>query len=179
MAVTSKTFDVTVNNERSALAFDMRGAMVDFLRDRIAQTLSRAEDASIDKQTALRRFSMTYAQAAKGYRLPRTVPASLVQWAAYVETNKDREGFPEARSGSVGTFDKEAVTVLPGNILLIKMGGVTFAGVQEGGVPEDLFEVRVSKTNEGGYAATFVTGRPDGNDPEGAPIPVEPEDVDA
>lgn len=180
MPLVTKTFDVTVSNERSALAYDMRGAMVDFLRGRIAQTLLRAEDAEIDKQTALRRFSMTYAQASKGYKLPRTVPASLVRWAAYVEVNQDREGFPVAPNGTIGTFDKESVTSLPGNIVLIRMGGVTFAGVLEGGVPEDLFEVRVGKSpTTGGYVATLLTGRPDGEDPSGATDPVEPEDVDA
>jgi hypothetical protein len=179
MAMTSKVFPVEVDNERASLAFDMRAAVVDFLRSRVALALSRAEDAGIDKQTALRRFSLTFAGAAKGFRLPRTVPGSLVNWAAYAEINKTRADFPTVDDGDIGTFDKECVTTLPGDIMLVKMGGVTFAGVCPGGKPEDLFEVRIGKDEAGKYHAVFVCGRIDGDDRIGIPTPVEPEAQDA
>jgi hypothetical protein len=178
MTVTVKTFEVTVANERSALAFDLRGAVVDFIRRRISEGMARAEDAEIDRTTAMRRFALTYAAAAKGYRQVRTVPGSLLNWAGYVEYNKGREGFPQAVPSTVGTFDKDVVTVLPGNLMLIKMGGVTFAGTLESGKPDDLFEVRISPAARG-YVATFVCGRVDGDDPLTIPQPVEPEGVDA
>jgi hypothetical protein len=182
MAVRIMNFELTVDNERSALAFDMRAAMVDFIRARINETLARAEDADIDKETALRRFSMNYAGAAKGYRLVRSVPSALVSWAAYAEVNKRREGFPAAMPGTVATFNKDSVTMLPGDLLMIKMGGVMFIGQLAGGIPEDLYEVRVHKQDDqrgGKYIATFIVGRPDGDDPIGTPVPVEGENIDA
>lgn len=178
MPVRIMTFELTVDNERSALAFDMRAAMIDFIRGRITEVLARAEDADVDKQTALRRFSLTYAGTAKGFRLVRAVPANLVQWAAYAEVNKRREGFPAAKAGTVATFNKDVVTMLPGSLLLIKMGGVMFVGNHAGGIPDDLFEVRVHKEGDK-YLATFICGRPDSDDPEGVPVPVDGENVDA
>lgn len=180
MPLTVKTFEVATDNEKAALAFDLRGAVLDFIRMRIAETLVRAEDADIDRQTAMRRFSMTYAGAAKGYRLPRAVPSGLVSWAGYVEYNAGREGFPAAPEGTVGTFSKDGVATLPGGLLLIKMGGVMFIGTgPEGGIPADLFETRIHKGTNGKYIATFVCGRLDNGGGADVPVPVDPEEVDA
>lgn len=180
MAITSKTFEVEPANERAAFAFDLRAHVVDFVRGRIAEALKRAEDAEVDRTTALRRFSLLYAGAAKGYRQVRTVPGSLLNWAAYVTVNDSREGFNRANASTVGTFDKESVQPLPGNVKLIRLGGISFAGVLDGDIAEDLFEVRITKRHDDGkYVATLLFGRPDGEDPVGMPQPVEPEGVDA
>jgi hypothetical protein len=178
MPVRVLSFEASVDNERAALAFDMRATLVDFLRKRIKDTISRAEDVEIDRDTALRRFSLTYAGTAKAYRLPRTVPASLVSWCAYAEVNSGRDGFPPAMPGTVATFSKEAVTSLPGNLLLVKLGGVMFVGPHEGGVPEDLFELRVRRGDEGKYWVTMICGRMDGDNRAEMPEPVEPEPED-
>jgi len=178
MALRVKTFEAAVDNERAALAFDMRATLVDFIRKRIRETMQRAEDAEIDKTTALRRFSMTYAGTAKAYRLPRTVPASLVSWCCYAEVHNGREGFPAAPMGTVATFSKESVTSLPNSLLLVKLGGVMFVGAYEGGIPEDLHEVRVRRLDSGKFEVSLILGRSDSDGVE-VPEPTEPETEDA
>jgi hypothetical protein len=182
MAITSKTFPVAPANERHALAFDLRANVVDFVRNRVSEALKRAEDAEVDRQTALRRFSLLWAGAAKGYRQVRTVPGSLLNWAAYVTVNDSREGFNRANASTVGTFDKETLQSLENGVKIIRLGGISFAGVLEGDLPEDLYEIRITKRHDlthNPYVATLLFGRPDGDSPEGIPQPVEPETQDA
>lgn len=179
MTLSVKTFVAEVDNERAALAFDMRATLVDFIRGRIKETIRRAEDAEIDRNTALRRFAMTYAGTAKAYRLPRTVPASLVSWCSYATVNDGRDGFPSAPMGTVATFSKESLTRLPSNLMLVKLGGVMFVGPYPDGIPEDLHEVRVRRQDDGKYEVSLITGRPGSGDGAEAPEPVEPETEDA
>ena len=185
MAVTTKSFPVVVQSERKALAFDLRVAVVDWLRARIARKIDSAEDVGIDKQTAVQRFCLTYAGAAKASRLARGVPSGLVRWAAYAEFNKTLEWFPKAQQGTVGSFGKDALTILPNDAAMVQLGGIEFVGVLAGGVPEDLVEVRVSthgtdgRPLASGYLATLVIGRPDSGQGEGLPVPVEGELQDA
>jgi hypothetical protein len=159
--------------------------VTDWLRSRISRKMDTAEDVGIDKMTAVQRFCMNYAGAAKASRLARGVPAALVRWVSYVEYNSSLEWFPKAQQGTVGTFDKNCLTSLPNDVALIQMGGIEFVGVLQGGKPEDLMEVRVSTHNSDGtpmaegYMATLVIGRPDEGDGTGIPVPVDGELLDA
>jgi len=174
MAVTTKTFEVALDNDRAAVAFGLRLAVVDYIRGQFRRKLDSAEDAGVDKTTAMQRFSLTYAGAARGYRLARAIPASLIQWAGYVEYNATVEWFPKAKTGTVGSFDKECVSTLPSNVALIKLGGISFAGVVDGALPSDIIEVRVG-AEDGKYIATIVAGRPDDGSSLEVPTPTEPE----
>src|SRR5262245_5424296 len=177
MPYRTKSFEVKLESERAQIAFGLRAAVVDHIRGLIASKLNAAEDAGIDKQTAIQRFSLSYAGAARGYRLPRAVPANLVNWAGFVEYNRGRGSYPEAVPHSAGAFGWDSISELPGNVVLVKLGGISFAGVCEGGLPGDIAEVRVASTPDG-YIATVVAGRPEGDD-VALPVPQEPETQDA
>jgi hypothetical protein len=174
MAITTKTFEVSLDNERAGVAFGLRLAVVDYLRSCFKKKLDSAEDAGVDKTTAMQRFSLAYAGAARGYRLARAIPGSLVQWAGYVEYNAATEWFPKAGADTVGTFDKEALSTLPGSVALIKLGGVNFAGIFEGTMPADIIEIRVGIV-DGKYMATVVSGRPDDGSRLDVPMPQDGE----
>lgn len=185
MAITVKHFPVVVQSERKALAFDLRVNVVDWLRGRLGRKIATAEDAGIDKQTAVQRFCLNYAGAAKASRLARGIPSGLVRWAAYVEFNQSVDWFPKAPPGSVGTFDKDCLTILPNEVAMIQMGGVEFIGVLDGGKPSDLVEVRVSTHDANGqpmsqgYMATLVIGKPDEGQATPMPVPADGELQDA
>lgn len=179
MTVFSKVFPVDVENDTGHVVFGLRAAAADYLRSIFRQKIDAAEDAGIDKMTAMQKMALSYAKAATKSRLCRAVPAALVKWAGYVEYNKGLSWFPEARSACIGTFDKESISAMPGDVKLIKIGGLTFAGSFVGELPTDITEVRVAKVGNS-YMATVVHGSPDdgGNDSL-VPDPVEPEGVDA
>lgn len=178
MAVTKKSFEVKLDNERAEIAFGLRIAITDYIRQRFKQKLAAAEDAGVDKVTAIQRFSLAYAGAARGFKLPRAIAPQLIQWAGYVEYNARMNWFPACPSGTVGTFDQEAASMLPGDVCLIKMGGVNFAGICEGGLPGDITEVRVG-IEDGKYTATIVAGKPDDGSDTRVPVPEAPETQDA
>lgn len=181
MALRTTTFEVMLESQRKALAFDLRTAVVDWLRLRIRQKFDTAEDAGVDKKTALQKFCLNYAGAAKASRLARGVPATLVRWASYVEYNNVMDWFPAAPPRCVGTFDKDSLTVLPSNVALIRMGGIEFVGTLEGGKPEELFEIRVGYDPDqpGKFLATLISGKPDDGQNMDTPEPAEPELQDA
>jgi hypothetical protein len=179
MAVSSKTFAVNVENDSGHMVFGLRAAAADYLRSVFRQKLDSAEDAGINKMTAMQKAAMSYAKAATKSRLCRAVPAALVKWAGYVEYNRNLSWFPEARDVSVGTFDRECISAMPGDVKLVKIGGLTFVGSFEGDLPSDITEVRVAKVGSM-YLTTVVHGtQDDGDDDALVPDPVEPEGVDA
>ena len=176
MALTVKNFEVKLDRDASRIAFGMRIGVVDYIRGLFRAKIAGAEDAGVDKMTAMQKVSLEYAKAARGFRLPRAVSMQLVQWAGYVEFNAITEGYAPAPDNSVGTFDKDAVSGLPGDVVLVRMGGVNFAGVLAGGLPADIVEVRVAMVN-GGYTCSVVHGSmPSGS---GMPVPVPSEMEDA
>jgi hypothetical protein len=179
MAYSSKTFEVALENEKAVLAFGLRLSVADFIRSYFRKGLDRAEDAEIDKPTALRRASLNYAAAARGYRLLRAVPATLVNWCGTMEMSRGQQGFIEAGARTLGTFDRSAVRSLPGGVILAKLGGIEFAGACESGVPNDLIETRVTLGDDGKYHCTLISGGPDSGYGADETDPVEPEMEDA
>jgi hypothetical protein len=180
MAFKTKTFEVRLDSDKTKLAFGLRMAAADYIRSEIANKLGTAEDASIDRQTAMQKFSLLWANTARGFRLPRAIPAALVQWCGFVEFNNNHEGFPKAAPHSIGAFGYDSVQELPGDVVVIKLGGIAFTGVCPQGVPGDITETRVAWTPDG-YIATIVYGRADDDSAIRQPVPVEgePEPSDA
>jgi hypothetical protein len=159
-----QTLEVSLESEKCALAFDLKTCAADWLRRRIRQKIDTAEEAGIEKRTAIQRFCFNYAGAAKSSRLARAIPAGLVRWAAYVEYNATKEWFPKADLRSLGTFDKDRLRVLPHNFLLLRLGSVRFVGPCSDGVPNDLFEIRVGYGAGEKFICTLLSGIP--NDEE-------------
>lgn len=180
MAIGVKTFEVRLDSDKQKLAFGLRVAVADWLRGELANRIANASSAGVDRQTAVQRFALTWAQVARGYRLPRAVPAALVNWTGYVEFNAEQEGFPKAVPHSIGHFGHDGLQELPGDVIIVKLGGISFAGVCAGGLPGDISEFRVAWTPDG-YLATVVYGRPDNDSGIRTPVPVEgePEPQDA
>lgn len=178
MAVMINSFAVGVDSEAAHLVFGLRAGAADFLRGFFRQKIEGAEDAGIDRMTAMQKAAMVFAKAAKGSRLCRAVPPALVKWAGYVEYNSRHGWFPEALPNTIGTFDRECVSVMPNGVKLVKLGGLLFIGASEGNLPQDIIEVRISKVGSN-YLCTIVYGRPDDDSRIETPEPVEPEGVDA
>lgn len=181
MAVRTMRFEVQLESARKALAFDLRVHITDWLRDRFASKMRLAEDAGIDKKTAIQKFCLDYAGAAKASRLARGVPSELVRWASYIEYNATMNWFPAAPRRTVGTFSKEALTILPRNIAMLRVGGIEFLGAFEGEKPADIIEMRIGfdETEINKYWATIIYGRPDEGQSMDTPEPAEPELQDA
>jgi len=177
MPYRTKSFEVKLDSPKAIMAFGIRMAVADWIRDEVARRIDTADSAGIDRQTAVQRFGLEFAGCARGYRLPRAIPPTLVQWAGFVEFNKGRGSYPTAAPHSIGSFGLDHVQSLPGDVVVVKLGGISFAGVAEGGLPGDICEVRVAWTPDG-YMATVVAGRPDGDDVR-LPVPQEPETQDA
>lgn len=178
MAVSINTFPVGVDSESAHIVFSLRAAAADVLRGLFKSKIEGAENAGIDRMTAMQKVALTYAKAAKGSRLCRAVPPALVKWAGYVEYNGRHAWFPEARPQTIGTFDRECISTMPGSVKVVKLGGLLFIGASEGNLPEDIIEVRVSRVGSS-YLCTIVYGRPDDDSDIEVPDPVEPEGVDA
>lgn len=178
MAVSNKTFGVEADSEAAHVVFGLRAAAADYLRGMFREKIEGAEDAGVDRMTAMQKAALNYAKAAKGSRLCRAVPPALVKWAGYVEYNARHHWFPEVRSQTIGTFDRSNVAAMTGDVKLVKIGGLTFVGSFEGDLPQDIVEVRVSRVGQS-YLCTLVHGRPDDDSDTLVPDPVEPEGVDA
>lgn len=178
MAVKSKTFTVGVDSDAAHIVFGLRAAAADFIRAHFRAKIEGAEDAGIDRMTAMQKAALTYAKAAKGSRLVRAVPPALVKWAGYVEYNARHHWFPAVLAQTIGTFDRDNISAMPGDVKVVKLGGLMFIGSFSGDLPEDIIEMRVSKVGTS-YLCTIVHGRPDDGDEVTMPEPVEPEGVDA
>lgn len=178
MGFQSKTFDVGLDSEASMITFGARVAMADYVRSYFRKKIEGAEDAGVDRMTAMQRASLDWGKAARGSRMVRSIPASLVQWAGYAEYNTNFPWFIRPLNGSIGTFDKGALVGMPGNVKMIQLGGLTFVGLLDMAIPSDLYEVRVTKFPDL-VQATILWGRPDNDSRLEVPEPVEPEGVDA
>ena len=105
MAVKSKTFTVGVDSDADHIVFGLRAAAADFIRAHFRAKIEGAEDAGIDRMTAMQKGAITFAKAAKGSRLVRAVPPALVKWAGYVEYNARHHWFPAVEAQTIGTFN--------------------------------------------------------------------------
>lgn len=178
MAVSSKTFTVGVDSDSAHLVFGIRAAAADFVRGYFRTKIEGAEDAGIDRMTAMQKGAITFAKAAKGSRLVRAIPPALVKWAGYVEYNARHHWFPAVEAQTIGTFDRDNISAMPGDVKVVKLGGLIFIGSFSGDIPTDIVEIRVTKVG-GTYLCTIVHGRPDDGSDVALPEPVEPEGVDA
>jgi len=178
MTIKIVNFEVSAGNDAAELAFGLRIVVINYLREQFASKLAGAEDAGVDKVTALRKFSLTYAKAAKGYRLPRAILPSQVQWAGYAEYHKGRDGFPAPALNTAGTFDREALRALPGGVILVRLGGVEFVGTTTEPIANDVFEIRIAKTGRT-YLCSLLSGRFDDGSAVAIDVPSAPETIDA
>lgn len=179
MAYQRITVPVVVPRPQDEIALGIRIALSDHLRGEIRRKLDGGIAAGVDAATIVQRFGLNYAQAATSYRLCRAVPAALVHWAAHVEYNATTEGYPVALPRSIGTFNRQVLTVLPGNTILVRIGGINLVGQSETLInAADVVEVRVVLV-EDGYFAEIITGRNDDDFRFGTLVPQEPEHEDA
>jgi len=178
MALKRLTFEVGLDSGPSMIIFDARIAMANYLRDYFRSKIEGARNAGVDRTTAMQRASLDWGVAARESRMIRSIPVGLVQWASYAEFNAHLDWFIQPPTDTLGTFDRKAVVAMPGNVRLIRMGGLTFCGVCFEALPADVLEVRVWRGVTANYC-TIISGRPDNDDRAEATEPVEPEGADA
>ena len=103
----------------------------------------------------------------------------MVQWAAHVEFNIGDAEYPAALPRSVGTFNRDVVTCLPGGTVLIRMGGVNLVGIAETPInAAEIAEVRVFAVDRS-FSAEIITGRSDNDSRFGFTVPADFEREDA
>ena len=179
MAYTRTTFPVQISKPQDEIALGMRIALTDYIRAEFRRSLDGGAVAGVDRHTVAQRFGLLYAQAAASYRLCRAVPAAMVQWAAHVEFNIGDAEYPTALPRSVGTFNRDVVTCLPGGTVLIRMGGVNLVGIAETPISvAEIAEVRVFAVDRT-FSAEIITGRSDNDSRFGVTVPADFEREDA
>jgi len=176
---TRTTFPVEISKPQDAIALGMRIALTDYIRAEFRRSLDGGAVAGVDRHTVAQRFGLLYAQAAASYRLCRAVPAAMVQWACHVEFNAGDAEYPTALPRSVGTFNRDVVTCLPGGTVLIRMGGVNLVGIAETPVnAAEIAEVRVFAVDRS-FSAEIITGRADNDSRIPTTVPADFEREDA
>ena len=179
MAYTRTTFAVQISKPQDEIALGMRIALTDYIRAEFRRSLDGGAVAGVDPHTVAQRFGLLYAQAAASYRLCRAVPAAMVQWACHVEFNSGDAEYPAALPRSVGTFNRDVVTCLPGGTVLIRMGGVNLVGIAETPISvAEIAEVRVFAVDRT-FSAEIITGRSDNDSRFGVTVPADFEREDA
>lgn len=175
------TFPVAAARPQDEIALGLRAAVTDFVRAGFRRRIDGGLAAGVDKDTACQRYGLLYAKAAQSYRMCRAIPAALVQWAGRVEWLAHDEGYPVPTPGTIGTTNGETITVMPGRIVLIRLGGINLTGLAATDIPaHEIVEVRIrSVVGENGttYFAEIVTGR-DLFQRESAPVPVDLENAE-
>jgi hypothetical protein len=178
MAYQSTTVPVLTCRARDEIALGVRIALADFVRGDLRRRFECAE-AGVDRPTIIQQFGLSFAQAAASNRLCRAVPASLVQWAAHVEYNATTDGYPAALPRSVGTFNRQVLTVLPRDTIFVRIGGINLVGQSESLINvTEVVEVRVVAGAEG-YFVEIITGRDDDSGRLDTLLPLDGETEDA
>jgi len=179
MALKARTFEVSLDSEASMIVLGCRFAMANYLRGYFRKKIEGAEDAGVDRMTAVQRAALDWGKATRGSRMLRSIPASLVSWTSYAEFNGRLDWFIPVYGDTFGTFDRTCIQSLAGGVKMVKLGGLNFVGIDNEPLPGDLFEVRIWKSTTGNLHCTYIVGRPDDDSGEHAPQPVEPEMEDA
>lgn len=179
---TVSVFPVQANKESEVLSFGLRAATADYIRGEYRRKIVAAVGTGISKVEAMQKFGLLWAQARHSFKNLRDIPASLLSWGAYVEFHGGETGFPVALPESVGTFNRDVLTLLPAGVAAIRLAGMNFTGLMNDDQPirmHEVSEVRVSRTGDGQFTATVVMGHADDDSAAAdTPMPTEPAEID-
>lgn len=151
------TFPIQLGRPIDSIILGARMAVADILRAEGRQAVARAAMAGVDAMTTGQRLVMTYMSAARASQFLRNYPGPVARWCFQTEQHSQQlagEGYPAAPAMSVGGYDRNWITLMPGGSVLISAGGVRAAGMIETGpdatpiVLHEIREVRLSRTTD-------------------------------
>ena len=192
MSFRSVTFPITLARPIDRMILGARMAVADILRREARDAVSRASDAGVDGLSVGRNLVMQYMTACRASRFLRGFPGAVARWCFQVEQHAPQfasEGYPVAPALSVGGYGMEWISSMPGNMVLIRAGGINASGALPEGatlVMHEVREVRLTETRDldGAtvYQCTIIMSADTGpremhEDPvDGQPLVMEPED---
>jgi hypothetical protein len=149
------TFPIQLGRPIDSLILGARMAVADILRTEGRAAVARANEAGVDAMTTGQRLVMTYMSATRASQFLRAYPGPVARWCFQTEQHSQQlsgEGYPAAPAMSIGGYDRNWITLMPGNNVLISAGGVRAAGMLATGpdeTPIALHEVREVRLTRG------------------------------
>lgn len=186
MTYTVVRVPVQLSKETDALSFGLRAAIADHIRWIFRNKFDAAVTGGLSKQDVAQRFGLQWQQARAAYKNVRDIPASLLNWCGHVEFHSGEGDFPAAEPLTVGTFNKDTLTVLPAGVVMVRIAGLYATGLAPEDQPIRLHEVReirlrrIEEAPAGhpGYEAVIVQGHDEApREDAAAPQPFETEDA--
>lgn len=181
MAYSVARLPIQFGRETDVIAFGLRAVTADFVRGIFRKRFDAGAVAGVSRPDVAQRFSLSWGQARANYKNVRDVPSALIQWAGFAEFHAADTDYPTPEDKSIGTFNRDVLTVLPGGVVLIQLGGIKATGlIEEGAIRlHEVSEVRIREI-EVGYEAVIVMGRPERDaSGEEQPLPTEHEPLPA
>lgn len=154
MSFRTITFPITLARPIDRMILGSRMAVADVLRREARDAVTRASDAGVDALTVGRNLVMQYMAASRASRFLRGFPAAVARWCFQVEQHArqfETDGYPAAAALSVGGYGIEWISSMPGNMVLIRAGGINASGALPEGaqlVMHEVREVRLTETRD-------------------------------
>lgn len=189
------TFPIQLGRPIDSIILGARMAVADVLRAEGRAAVARSNEAGVDAMATGQRLVMTYMQAQRASAFLRHFPGPVARWCFQTELHVSQlsgEGYPVAAPQTIGGYDRNWITTMPGGNILISAGGVRAAGTVPLSpdtpqiVMHEIREVRLSKTvdldNQTEWVCSVVmsddSGRRDMVEDPAEPQPaLEPEDM--
>lgn len=189
------TFPIQLGRPIDSIILGARMAVADILREEGRQAVARSHEAGVDAMTTGQRLVMTYMQAQRASAFLRHFPGPVARWCFQTELHAEQlsgEGYVAAPPKTIGGYDRNWLTVMPGGHAMISAGGVRGAGVLPSGpdAPQitlhEIREVRLTKgvdlDNSVVWQCSVVMSNDAGNrdmveDPSEPQPALEPEDL--
>lgn len=183
MAYSIRRVPVQLGKEADVLSLGLRFVAADYIRGLFRTRFDGAVMAGVDRHQAAQKFAMLWTRAARASKIVRDVPASVVQWCGNAEFQAADPTYPVPEAKSVGTFNKDCLTVLPGSVIVVKIGGIMATGVMtadQAPIPmHEVSEIRIRAVGDLDYEAVIVIGRSDAaREDEEVPLPGELQPVE-
>ncbi len=189
------TFPIVLGRPIDNIILGARMAVADILRAEGRQAVARSNEAGVDAMTTGQRLVMTYMQAQRASAFLRHFPGPVARWCFQTELHAAQlqgEGYMAAPPLTIGGYDRNWITLMPGGNVLISAGGVRAAGTLASGPDEpgialhEVREVRLTKSvdldNATVWQCSVVMSNDAGNrdmveDPSEPQPALEPEDL--
>lgn len=163
MTYKSFTFPIEMGKPTDAMTLHMRVAVCDAMRAEAKARFAGATMAGVEQMTVIQKLSFVWAATAKASRMVRSIPVPMFQWAVMAEARATAPeaatlGYPEAKPRSTGSLNRDVLSTLPGNVVVIRAGGVNATGLAPEGLDlQNFVELRMTIIDSTQFEATVIT----------------------